>query len=272
MRRRGRENGFSLIELMTALAILVLVCGIAFELLLMTMKKYHSDSQLLSSFQEARFGMDQMIRDINDSGYPPRNQMQGNVAPWPMTYAATPFAWAPTTYPTNPCTIGTNCTIPSDYDLIVETDIDPENQSSTNYVEWIRYKLIGTTLYRSVVPKLNNPTSDPDGASSGALVPYVQNVMNNPSAAQLATLQAAYPSMFPGGNPVPIFRYICESTPQPTFCDGSGPTGTPAYTDPKHVVGVIVTLIVQAPTADMQTGRPLVVELKGEGRRMNPDY
>ena len=272
MKRHARRNGFSLIELMMALTILVLVCGIAFELLMMTMKKYHSDSQLLNSFQEARFGMDQMIRDINDSGFPPRNQMQGNVTPQPMTYAATAFAWAPTTYPTSPCIIGTNCTVPGDYDVIIETDIDPENQSNSNYVEWVRYKLIGTTLYRGVVEKLNTNTADPDGATSGALVPYVQNVMNNPSAAQLAALQAAYPAMFPGGNPVPIFKYICESTPQPTFCDGTGPTGIPSYTDPKHVVGVIVTLIVQAPTADMQTGRPMVVELKGEGRRVNPDY
>lgn len=274
MKRRARENGFSLIELMVTLAILVVVVGIAFELLLTTMKNYQSDSQLLNSFQEARFGMDQMIRDINDAGFPPRNQIQSNMAPLPMTYASTAFAWAPTTYPTNPCTlgIGGSCTIPGDYDVIIETDIDPENQSNTNYVEWVRYKLIGTTLYRGVVEKLNTTTADPDGATSGALVPYVQNVMNNPPAAQLAALQAAYPAMFPGGNPVPIFKYICESTPQPTFCDGSGPTGTPSYTDPKHVVGVIVTLIVQTPTANLQTGRLRVVELKGEGRRVNPDY
>ena len=69
---------------------------------------------------------------------------------------------------------------------------------------------------------------------------------------------------------MPIFQYYCESTPQPVLCNGTAPP--PSYNDPKHVVGVIVTLIVQAPATDMQTGRLLVVELKGEGRRVNPDY
>ncbi|HLK05530.1 MAG TPA: prepilin-type N-terminal cleavage/methylation domain-containing protein [Candidatus Acidoferrum sp.] len=271
-RRASRRNGFSLIELMTALAILVLVCGVAFELLFMSMKKYHSDSQLLNTFQEARFGLDQMVRDINDSGYPPRNQTQGNVTPMPETYAVTPFAWGPSgTYPNSPCAIGSNCTTPNGYDLIVETDIDPQNK---NYVEWVRYKLIGTTLYRGVITKSNSTTSDPDGLTSGfdVLVPYVQNVMNKPPAAQLATLQAAHPTMYPGGNPVPIFQYFCESTPQPVKCDGTGVGPPPTYSDPKHVVAVIITLIVQSPASDMQTGQPLVVQLQGEGRRVNPDY
>ncbi len=147
--------------------------------------------------------------------------------------------------------------------LIIETDIDPANK---NHVEWVRYELIDTTLYRGVVsPKAG---TDPEGLTAGVLVPYVQNVMNNPSAAQLAAIQATYPSLFPGGNPVPIFQYFCETTPQPVDC-----TSLAASThDPTHVVSVVVTLIVQAPTADMTTGRLQVVQLKGEGRRLNPDY
>src|SRR5262249_54976202 len=160
--------------------------------------------------------LDQIVRDINDSGYPPRNEFQGNVTPQPWTYAATPFAWSGTIYPTSPCTIGTTCTTPNKYDLIIETDIDPQNKSATNQVEWIRYQLQGPTLFRGVVAKDNSDTPDPNPLTSGAeLVPYIQNVMNNPSPAQLATLQAAYPAMFPGGSPVPLFQYYCESTPQP---------------------------------------------------------
>jgi|SRR5256885_7278260 len=261
-------NGFSLVELMTALAILIIVCGVAFELLLVSMKKYHSDSQLLNSFQEARFGLDEMVRDINDAGCPPRIEFQSDVTPNPITYAATPFAWSGTTYPTNPCSIGTTCGVtPGDFDLIIETDIDPRNK---NFVEWVRYSLQGTTLYRAVVTKANTPTADPVAATDGHLVPYVQNVMNNPSPAQLAALQAAYPSMFPGGNPVAVFEYYCESTPQPVKCNGTGSGPPPSYTDPRHIVSVVITLIVQAQASDMQTGRPLVVQLRGEGRRVNP--
>jgi len=266
MPTRGRNaRGFSLVELLTALTILIIVCGVAFELLMVSMKKYRSDSQLLNTFQEARFGMDQIVRDVNDSGYPPRNNTQSNQTPPPNTYAVTPFAWGPNgTYPNSPCTIGTNCSTPNGYDLIIETDIDPANK---NHVEWVRYQLQNTTLYRGVVSKAG---TDPDGSTGGldVLVPYVQNVMNNPSAAQLAAIQATYPSLFPGGNPVPIFQYFCETTPQPVDC-----TSVAASThDPPHIVSVVVTLIVQAPTADMTTGRLQVVQLKGEGRRLNPDY
>lgn len=274
-RRHGPRNGFSFLEMLTALAILVLICGVAFELLFVSMKKYRSDSQLLNSFQEARFGLDQIVRDINDAGYPPRNNFQGGATPQPQTYAASAFAWSNggATYPNSPCSIGTTCTItPNAWDLIVETDIDPQNKNSLNQVEWIRYQLQGTTLFRGVVAKDDNSPTDPDSFTSGAnLVPYIQNVMNNAPPAQIAALQAAYPSMFPGGNPVPLFQYYCETTPQPVKCDGTG-TSLPSYSDPKHVVSVVVTLIVQAPTADMQTGRPLVVQLQGIGRRLNPDY
>jgi len=266
-RRTTRARGFSLVELLTALAILLIVCGVAFELLTISMKKYHSDSQLLNTFQEARFGMDQMVRDINDSGFPPRIAIQPSNSPPPpfQRYAVAPFAWGPPgTYPNSPCAIGTTCTTPNDYDMIIETDIDPQNQEGL--VEWVRYQLNGTTLYRAVIGKGTNPGSDPDATTSGVLVPYVQNVMNNPPAAQLATLQAQYPAMFPTG-PVPIFQYYCESTPQPKKC--TDPTSS--TDDPAHVVAVIVTLIVQAPTSDMTTGRLQLVQLQGEGRRLNPD-
>jgi prepilin-type N-terminal cleavage/methylation domain-containing protein len=264
----ARERGFSLIELVMALAIFLIVCGVAFEMLLGAMKRYHDDSQLLNSFQEARFGLDQMVRDVNDAGFPPRNQFEAGVTPAVNLYASTAFAWSGTSYPNTPCTIGTNCVTPSDYDLIVETEMNP-NGPAPHTVQWVRYKLIGTTLYRGVLDKSSSPTADPDGLTSGTdvLVPYVQNVMNNPPAAQLASLQAVYPAMYPGGNPVPMFQYFCESVPQPRAC-----TDPLASTnDPTHVVGVIITLIVQAPTTEMQTGVPRLVQLKGQGRRINPN-
>jgi hypothetical protein len=91
--------------------------------------------------------------------------------------------------------------------------------------------------------------------------------MNNPSAAQLTALQAVYPAMYPGGNPVPMFQYFCESAGQPRLCtDAASSTH-----DPTHVVAVVITLIVQAPTIEMQTGVPRLVQLKGQGRPINPD-
>ena len=70
---------------------------------------------------------------------------------------------------------------PGDFDLIVET-----NLGNGAGVSWIRYQLIGTTLFRAVVPKTAG--ADPVAATSaaGVMVPFLTNVMNNPSAAQLA--------------------------------------------------------------------------------------
>ena len=268
-RCHSRTAGFSLVELMTALAIFLVICGVAFEMLTIAMKRYHDDSQLLNSFQEARFGLDQMVRDVNDAGYPPRNQFQSNVTPAVNLYASTAFAWSGTSYPNTPCIIGTNCATPNAFDIIVETDPNPSRPG--HQVEWVRYKLVGTTLYRGTLAKSNSPTADPDALTSGSdvLVPYIQNVVNNPPAAQLAALQAVYPAMYPGGNPVPLFQYFCESSPQPLDCTGVG--GTPSTNDPTHVVAVIITLIVEAPTTEMQTGVPRLVQLKGQGRRVNPD-
>ena len=44
------------------------------------------------------------------------------------------------------------CTTPGDFDLIMESDIDPQNN---NGVEWIRYQLPAgtTTLLRGVAQK-----------------------------------------------------------------------------------------------------------------------
>ena len=266
-----RLKGFSLLELIVALAVFLVVCGVAFEVLLVAMRRYHDDSQLLNSFQEARFGLDQMVRDINDAGFPPRNLFQSNVTPSVDQYASTAIAWpAPQGYPNTPCIIGTSCTpTPGGFDIIIETDPNPTQPGHS--VKWIRYQLQGTTLYRGTLPKSSTPGDDPDTLTSGSdvLVPYVQNVMNNPPAAQLAALQATYPTMYPGGNPVPMFQYFCQSTPQPLDCTGAN--GIPSTNDPTHVVSVVITLIVQAPTTEMQTGVQRLVQLKGEGRRLNPN-
>jgi len=97
-------------------------------------------------------------------------------------------------------------------------------------------------------------------------VPYVQNVMNNASPAQIAQFQAVYPQMFPGGNPVPVFSYYCYSPygpPQP--CPSSG-----SYNSPTYITDVEITLIVMAPTKDAQSGQVRLIELHGRGHNMNP--
>ena len=262
-----KQQGFTLIELLISMAVLLVICGAIFGLLDMSQRRSRTEAQILLALQEARLGLDQITRDVNDSGYPAKNQFS-TLPTDTSKYSSTPIAWSPS-YPGTPCTIGTGgiggtCTTPGDFDLIAEEDYDGTG------VKWIRYQLVGTTLYRGVLPK---PTvnTDPAAAVSGTAVmyPYVRNVMNNASAAQIAQFQAVYPTMFPGGVAVPIFQYTCDTgattlTTQP--CPSAGSNNSPA-----NIRDVEITLIVQTAQPDAQTGQVRMVELNGRGHRVNPN-
>jgi type II secretory pathway pseudopilin PulG len=245
--------------MLVAVTVFLVICAVAFGLLTMAMKRFQSESQLLGTFQEARFGLDQMVRDINDAGFPPLNQYSSTPSD-PTIYALSPLAWSPN-YPTTTCSIDVTCITPGDFDIILETKISP--QDPTAKVNWIRYQLQGATLYRAIVDKVSG--ADPDSQTVGQLVPYVQNVVNNASAAQIAQFQADYPGMFLGGTPVPIFSYTCDTSAGPAPCSAAGADNSPQY-----VGSVGVTLIVMAPYPDAQTGKPRLVELRGRGRVINP--
>lgn len=272
----GSQSGFTLIELLTALGIFLLVTGAAFTLLSTSQQRYRTESQVLNSFQEARLGMDQMVRDINDAGYPPKSYLDAN---HPLVSTSFPFGWSPGYTVPNPCLIGTagggTCGTPTDFDLIIETNPDPRGDPAcTPYcpAQWIRYQLAGpngTTLMRGAVYK--QLSHDPAVDTSGFLAPFVENVVNNSPNLQIGQFQlsTAYPALFPGGNPVPIFQYICDdpNAPQnpPQPCPGS-PANSPV-----DIRDVAITLIVADPSPDSVTGRPRLVQLEGRGRRINPD-
>src|ERR1700688_114888 len=255
---RARQAGFSLIELMLSLSLFVIISGAALSLLNMTQKRFQSEGQLLSSFQEGRLALDMIVRDVNDSGYPAANQL-GVVAPAVTSYAVTPVAWSPVP---NPCGVGA-CVSPGNFDLILE-----EFNPTTNTMQWIRYQLVGTTLLRGTVDKaVAGAGADPMAATAAAgMFPYATNVMNN-SVLQIAPINAAYPGTFPGGVPVPIFTYYCDVPNQtPALCTGAG-----ANNLANNIREVEVTLIVLTQQPDMQTRRLRVVTLNGRGHRVNPN-
>ena len=70
-RSNTSQRGFTLIEMLVALGIFLLVTGAAFTLLTSSQQQYQTETQVLNSFQEARLGLDQMVRDINVAGFPP---------------------------------------------------------------------------------------------------------------------------------------------------------------------------------------------------------
>jgi len=256
--RRKRQAGFSIIELMLSLTLFIIISGAALSLLSMTQKRFQTEGQVLSSFQEGRLALDMIVRDINDSGYPAANQF--GVTPVPTLYAVTPVPWSPTS-PTA-CGIGA-CVSPNNFDLILE-ELNP----TTNAMQWIHYQLLGTTLWRGTVDKaVAGAGADPMAATAAAgMFPYATNVMNN-SVLQIAPINAAYPGTFPGGVPVPIFTYYCDVPNQPpALCTGAG-----ANNLANNIREVEVTLIVLTQQPDMQTGRLRVVTLNGRGHRVNPN-
>ena len=258
-----RETGFTLLELMASVAIFVVISGAIFSLLGVSQKRSQTESQILSSFQEARLGMDQIARDANDTGYPPQNHFA--VIPNVNNFAVGPVAWIPGYPAGNPCIIGTagggTCASPGDFDVIFEGNFN----DGSGVVEWIRYLLQGTTLFRGVAPKAW-PDPVPTFAPPGVLLPYVTNVMNNAPAAQIAQFQAAYPTMFPGGVAQPIFQYTCDTPAGTVLCQNAG-----ASNSPQNVRDIEITLIVMTPQPDAQTGMPRLVELNGRGHRINPN-
>jgi type II secretory pathway pseudopilin PulG len=257
---RAKQAGFSIIELMLSLTLFIIISGAALSLLNLTQKRFQTEGQVLSSFQEGRLALDMIVRDINDSGYPAANQVPA--ATLVTGYAVTPVPWSPTS-PTA-CGIGA-CFSPGNFDLILE-ELNP----TTNTMQWIRYQLVGTTLWRGTVDKaVAGAGADPMAATAAAgMFPYATNVMNNtPTPGQITAINAAYPGTFPGGAPVPIFTYYCDVPNQtPALCTGAG-----ANNLANNIREVEVTLIVLTQQPDMQTRRLRVVTLNGRGHRVNPN-
>jgi type II secretory pathway pseudopilin PulG len=254
-RSHKQQAGFTIIELLVSVGIFILISGAMFQLLNVTQKRSQTESRVRDTFEEARLGLDQIVRDVSDAGYPPANHF--SILPAVSGYTQSPVAWSPN-YPGTACQVGSTCTTPGSYDIILEEDYD-----GTGVVRWVRYQLQGTTLWRGVANKV--AATDPATATSaaGVMVPYVQNVMNNASAAQITQIKATYPNMFPGSNPVPIFTYTFDNTVGASGCIA-------AANSPCNIRDVQVTLIVQAPQRD-DTNRVLhLVELNGRGHRLNP--
>src|ERR1700722_5920103 len=140
----ARQAGFSVLELLLSLSLFIIISGAALSLLNAAQKRFQTEGQLLSSFQEGRLALDMIVRDVNDSGYPAANQF--GVTPAVTNYAVTPVAWSPVP-PANPCAVGV-CASPGNFDLILE-----ELDNTSNTMKWIHYQLVGTTLFRGTVVK-----------------------------------------------------------------------------------------------------------------------
>ncbi len=70
MRRRTWQRGFSLLEMITVVAILTLVMGVVFKQVITVQQRYRGEETKLDIAQESREFLDQMVRDLHQAGYP----------------------------------------------------------------------------------------------------------------------------------------------------------------------------------------------------------
>jgi prepilin-type N-terminal cleavage/methylation domain-containing protein len=76
------QRGFSLIEMMVAMAVITVIMGVVFKSLAVTQRASVSQQIKLDLTQEARQFIDQLSRDLRSAGYPnTRNMARGSVDP-----------------------------------------------------------------------------------------------------------------------------------------------------------------------------------------------
>ncbi|HWH57940.1 MAG TPA: prepilin-type N-terminal cleavage/methylation domain-containing protein [Terriglobales bacterium] len=87
---RARASGFSLLEMMVVVFVLMIIMGAVFQSINMTQKTSNSQQIKLDLTQQAREFVDQITTDLRNSGYPyKRNMTLGTVDP--STAQASPY-------------------------------------------------------------------------------------------------------------------------------------------------------------------------------------
>jgi Tfp pilus assembly protein PilW len=69
-KRNSKDSGFSLVELLIALIVMMLVVGVTLNGVNRVQKRNQSEAGKLDMTQQAREGLDQMVRDLHQAGYP----------------------------------------------------------------------------------------------------------------------------------------------------------------------------------------------------------
>ncbi|MFQ6030521.1 MAG: PilW family protein, partial [Dehalococcoidia bacterium] len=185
-----RSRGFSLIELLMVMAIFLIVTGAVFGLLHTAQQRYRSETEFLESFQNARQGIDQLVREIHNAGYPPPNSYTAvpddpSTAPPDLQRRfAVPLVGVVGGVTTPTCLVSVNCDIPDGFNLRLEMDLDPENPNCPSQVEIVDYQLVPdangvtSTLMRRVESKAGSLAFDPasclPAAGTGNFVPFVE--------------------------------------------------------------------------------------------------
>jgi len=139
--RLSSRSGFSLIELMIVLVLVLVISGAIYQIINLTTQRTSTEQTKVDMFQEAREFMDQMSRDLRQAGYPsPRNMDSSVITQTPVI---------------NDRHAAAGLVKVDDGELWFEGDVD-----GSGTVSVIRYHLDSTgtncpCLKRSQLPKVN---------------------------------------------------------------------------------------------------------------------
>lgn len=191
------QRGFSLLEMIIVVSILTIVMGGIFGMMNTAQKRYSVEDTKLDLQQESREFLDQVIRDLHQTGFP----------------NARMYDWSPTTSSDK---VAAGLVRVSHSDIWFEGDVNADGT-----VDVVRYKLIpsgGTcpcTLERSQGVKVDGTAPESQGTGGGTT--EVQRVLNSYGSANSplsiagSTMGTTNDTLYAAYKAAPIFEFYDQN-------------------------------------------------------------
>lgn len=225
----NRRTGFTLLESMLAIALILIVVGAIFHQMAKAQAGYKVEGQKVDLTQQQRQFIDQFTRDVRQAGYP-----------GPLTAGvAQPVSLSDVK-------ISAGITAISPNSLTLEGDLD-----NAGKVQVVTYSYNASTTFPC--PCIQRTVGPKDGTSAAATYIEVQNVLN-PGAQGIFTPYEA------NGNAVPGLTL--------TLPAGAN-TQDATYGQLQQIKSVRVTVTLQGQAKDMNGSTPIQVTMTGMGRVPN---
>jgi type II secretory pathway pseudopilin PulG len=270
--RKRRMAGFSLIEMLIAVTVLIIVMGSVFSQIAKSQKKYRSESGRVDLTQQSREFMDQIVRDLRQAGYPNSKMYSGA--------ALNPALMSPNTSDSRNA-VGLVSFSPTD--IWFEGDVDGDGA-----VEYVRYTILTGAggncpcqLRRLQKPKVNATEPNAQTVSAADYSTGIDGVINSGDGAGNAQYALNGNLQFHGGA-VAANTYFANYKTAPIFqaFDATGaavPAGSysaAAYTNQTGIYTIktiVINLNVMADSGgtDLQNNMPSVTAMTASVRLLN---
>lgn len=245
--RALRQAGFTMLEMMITLAVLIGVLGVVFSYTGRLQKVYRAEETKVDAAQEARTFIDSIERELHQAGFPGKNN-----------YPSTRF---PDATVQNSKFVAAGLVAVTKWDLAFEGDIDADGN-----VESVRYTLVDNagnmasgasqcpcTLQRTQIAKVDGTAPMLQITNAAVLAsgsPAVQNVINSSDENNVGALSLAGSLSFHAGTSVSNDVFYASYKAAPVFS---------AFDQNGAKIALPVTLAANAAT--MRTIRTVVVTL-----------